>query len=58
LKSGSFLVCPNNTKRSAEEEETPKPKRGKKAKAAEKEEAPATVKCDYSRPIPSPAVVA
>jgi DNA topoisomerase-1 len=58
LKSGSFLVCPNNTKRSAEEEETPKPKRGKKAKAAEKEEARATVKCDYSRPIPSPAVVA
>jgi DNA topoisomerase-1 len=58
LKSGSFLVCPNNTKRSAEEEETPKPKRGKKAKAAETEEAPTTVKCDYSRPIPSPAVVA
>jgi hypothetical protein len=51
-------MCPNNTKRSAEEEETPKPKRGKKAKAAETEEAPATVKCDYSRPIPSPAVVA
>jgi DNA topoisomerase-1 len=60
LKSGSMLVCPNNTKRSAEEEEEPKPKRGKKGKAAAeaKEEAPATVKCDYSRPIPTPEAVA
>jgi DNA topoisomerase-1 len=58
LKSGSMLVCPNNTKKSADEEE-PKPKRGKKGKAAAKEEAaPAAVKCDYSRPIPAPAVVA
>jgi DNA topoisomerase I len=59
LKSGSFLVCPNNTKKAAEEEEAPKPKRGKKGKAAEaKQEAPATVKCDYSRPIPKPEAVA
>jgi DNA topoisomerase-1 len=58
LKSGSMLVCPNNTKKSADEEEA-KPKRGKKGKAAGKEEAaPAAVKCDYSRPIPAPAVVA
>ena len=58
LKSGSMLVCPNNSKKSTEEEE-PKPKRGKKGKAAAKEEAaPAAVKCDYSRPIPAPAVVA
>ncbi|HST77997.1 MAG TPA: type I DNA topoisomerase, partial [Verrucomicrobiae bacterium] len=59
LKSGSMLVCPNNTKKSAEEEEETKPKRGKKGKAAAaKEEAPATIKCDYSRPIPKPEAVA
>ncbi|MGE5324773.1 MAG: type I DNA topoisomerase [Actinomycetota bacterium] len=59
LKSGSMLICPNNTKKSADEEEAPKPKRGKKGKAAAAaEEAPAAVKCDYSRPIPAPAVVA
>jgi DNA topoisomerase-1 len=58
LKSGSMLVCPNNSKKSAEEEE-PKPKRkprGKKAAAAAEEAKPAAaaVKCDYSRPIPTP----
>jgi len=59
LKSGSMLICPNNTKKSADEEETPKPKskpRGKKG-AAKEEPAPAAaavIKCDYSRPIPSP----
>ncbi len=60
LKSGSMLVCANNTKKSAEEEEEPKPKRGKKGKAAAeaREEAPATIKCDYSRPIPRPEAVA
>ena len=60
LKSGSMLICPNNAKRSAEEEEAPKPKRGKKGKAAAAEEAApaATVKCDYSRPIPKPEAVA
>jgi len=58
LKSGSMLICPNNRKKSAEEEEEPKPKRGKKGKAAEEEAAPAAVKCDYSRAIPAPAVVA
>ncbi|HET6936400.1 MAG TPA: type I DNA topoisomerase [Candidatus Angelobacter sp.] len=57
LKSGSMLVCPNNSKKSAEEEET-KPKRGKKGKAAAAEEPAATVKCDYSRPIPKPEAVA
>jgi DNA topoisomerase-1 len=56
LKSGSFLVCPNNTRRAAEEEEPKKKKtKGKKAPA---EEAPAAVKCDYSRPLPKPEAVA
>ncbi|HKV93232.1 MAG TPA: type I DNA topoisomerase [Candidatus Angelobacter sp.] len=58
LKSGSMLICPNNTKKSAEEEETPKPKskkRGKKgAPAEEAKPAAAAVKCDYSRSIPTP----
>jgi DNA topoisomerase-1 len=60
LKSGSFLICPNNNKRAAEEEEAPKPKRGKKGKAAAAEEAPAAtaVKCDYSKSIPKPEAVA
>jgi DNA topoisomerase-1 len=57
LKSGSMLVCPNNSKKSAEEEEA-KPKRkprGKKGAAAVEETKPAAVvKCDYSRPIPTP----
>ncbi len=57
LKSGSMLVCPNNSKKSAEEEDT-KPKRGKKGKTAAAEEPAATVKCDYSRPIPKPEAVA
>jgi len=56
LKSGSLLVCPNNTKKSADEEEQPKPrKRGKKgAPAAEAAPPAAVVKCDYSRSIPTP----
>ena len=59
LKSGSMLVCPNNKGRASEEEEQPKPKRGKKAKAAEAVvPAAETVKCDYSRPIPTPEAVA
>jgi DNA topoisomerase-1 len=58
LKSGSMLVCPNNSKKSAEEEEA-KPKRkprGKKGAAAAEDAKPAAVavKCDYSRPIPTP----
>jgi DNA topoisomerase-1 len=58
LKSGSMLVCPNNSKKSAEEEEA-KPKRkprGKKGVAAAEEAKPAAVavKCDYSRSIPTP----
>jgi DNA topoisomerase I len=55
LKSGSMLICPNNTKKSADEEE-PKPKRGKKGKAGTKEEVPpaAVVKCDYMKAIPTP----
>jgi DNA topoisomerase-1 len=56
LKSGSMLVCPNNTRRSAEEEEQPKKKgKGKKVQA---EEPAATVKCDYSRPLPKPDAAA
>jgi DNA topoisomerase-1 len=56
LKSGSMLVCPNNTRKSAEEEEPkPRKKRGKKGAAAEEAKpAAATVKCDYSRSIPTP----
>jgi DNA topoisomerase I len=56
LKSGSVLVCPNNKGKASEEEDQPK-RRGKKAKAAEEPAAP-TVKCDYSRPIPTPVAVA
>jgi DNA topoisomerase I len=55
LKSGSVLVCPNNTRRSAEEEEPKKKTRGKKAQA---EEPSPAVKCDYSRPLPKPEAVA
>jgi DNA topoisomerase I len=59
LKSGSMLVCPNNSKKAADEEEQPKPKkRGKKGKAEEPPAAAATVKCDYSRPLPQPEAVA
>jgi DNA topoisomerase-1 len=58
LKSGSLLVCPNNSKKAADEEEQPKPKkRGKKGKpveAAEAKPAAEVVKCDYSRSIPTP----
>ena len=57
LKSGSMLTCPNNKARASEEEEQPKPKRGKKVKSAAPPAAE-TVKCDYSRPIPPPEAVA
>ena len=58
LKSGSLLVCPNNNRKAADEEEQPKvKKRGKKGKAEEPAVAVA-VKCDYSRPIPKPEAVA
>jgi DNA topoisomerase-1 len=57
LKSGSVLACPNNKGRAGEEEEQPKPKRGKKAKPAEQSPSPAA-KCDYSKPIPTPEAVA
>jgi hypothetical protein len=51
-----LLVCPNNIKKSADEEEQPKPKkRGTKgAPAAEAAPAAVAVKCDYSRSIPTP----
>jgi DNA topoisomerase-1 len=58
LKSGTFLVCPNNRRPSAEPEEAEvKPKRRpRKGKAAEtKEEAP-TVTCGYLRPVETEAV--
>jgi DNA topoisomerase-1 len=56
LKSGSIVVCPNNSKKSVEEEDQPKPrKRGKKGAAAEgAKPAAVVVKCDYSRSIPTP----
>ncbi len=53
LKTGSVLMCPNNTRKSADEED--QPKRRKKAKT---EEAPSAVKCDYSRPLPGTGAVA
>jgi DNA topoisomerase-1 len=53
LKTGSVLMCPNNTRKSADEED--QPKRRKKAKT---KEAPSTVKCDYSRPLPGTGAVA
>jgi DNA topoisomerase-1 len=55
LKAGTVLVCPNNRKPSADEDEAPKkkPRRGKKAA---EEEAP-QVQCDYSRVV-APAAVA
>ena len=55
LKAGSVLTCPNSTRKSAEEEDEKPKKRGKKAKA--EEEAP-KVKCEYSRPLPTPVAVA
>jgi DNA topoisomerase-1 len=59
LKSGPMLACPNNKGRVTDEDDQPKPKRrGKKPVASEEAPAAAAVKCDYSRPLPSPAVVA
>ena len=58
LKSGSFLVCPNNKGKAAEEEEQPK-KKSRSKKAKPEEPPPDTpVKCDYSRLIPKPEAVA
>ena len=50
LKSGPILACPNNTRKTVEEEPPKKPPRGKKVQPAEPEIL--TVKCDYSRPLP------
>ena len=52
LKSGTVISCPNNRKTAPEEDV---PKRRKK-----KGEQESTVKCDYSRavPTPEPSVVA
>ena len=54
LKTGSVLMCPNNTRKSADEEDQPKRRKSKK----KTEEAPSTVKCDYSRPLPGAGAVA
>jgi DNA topoisomerase I len=51
LKSGTFLVCPNNKKTAADEEEQPKRKRSAKGKAAAASETAPIIKCDYSRQI-------
>ncbi len=51
LKSGSFIMCPNNKRSKAAEGEEPK-RRGKKKAAADE----STVKCDYSREITPEAV--
>jgi DNA topoisomerase-1 len=49
LKSGTVLVCPNNSRKSAEEEQPKKPARGKKAKT--EQPANTAIKCDYSRAV-------
>ena len=51
LKSGSFLVCPNNKRTDADEPKTASKGRGKKKTGDE-----STVKCDYSREIQPEAV--
>ena len=58
LKSGPVIACPNNKGRAAEEEEQPKKRRSKKTPAAAAADAAAAVKCDYSRPLPTPVAVA
>jgi len=49
LKSGPVIACPN---KGGDEEDQPKRRRKKAA------EGKPAVKCDYSRPVPTPAVVA
>ena len=49
LKSGPVIACPN---KGGDEEEQPKRRRKKAA------EGKPAVKCNYSRPVPTPAVVA
>jgi DNA topoisomerase-1 len=51
LKSGIVIACPN--KAVSEEEEAPK----KRRKKGEEAPAAATVKCDYSRPVPEEVTV-
>ena len=58
LKSGAVLACPNNKGKAAEEEEQPKKRRSKKAPVEQAAAAAAAVKCDYSRPLPTPEAVA
>jgi DNA topoisomerase I len=50
LKSGTVIACPNNRKPAGEDDQ---PKRRKK-----KDDAKPTVRCDYSRPAPTPEAVA
>jgi DNA topoisomerase-1 len=52
LKSGTFLVCPNNKRTEPEE-----PKRRTKKGKTKEVELPA-MKCDYSRQIATPEAVA
>ncbi len=51
LKSGSFVMCPNNKRTEAAESDDQPKRRGKKKPADE-----STVKCDYSREIKPEAV--
>jgi DNA topoisomerase-1 len=52
LKAGTFLVCPNNRKTAADEEDQPKrKKRSSKGKADATPEAAPAVKCDFSKQI-------
>jgi DNA topoisomerase-1 len=57
LKSGTFLVCPNNRRPSAEAEESSAPqRRPSKRKTAAKVEEPALTTCGYLRPLQTEAV--
>jgi DNA topoisomerase-1 len=52
LKSGTFLVCPNNKKTATDEEDQPKrKKKPAKAKAGAAAETAPVVKCDFSKQI-------
>ncbi len=57
LKAGTFLVCPNNRRPSAEGEEGPEPKRrARKGKAPAKAQEAPTAACGYLRPLETEVV--
>ena len=52
--TGVYLVCPNNRKSAAEEDEAPKKRAKKGATKGAAEELPGQVVCTYSRKIAEP----